>query len=279
MPTKKYAIITGAGSGLGRALSIALARRGWHLALADVNDAGSEETLSLVRAAGGEGQVEHLDVTKVDQWQALGERLRSTWPQLDLLVNNAGVGVGGEVGVLSLEDWRWIVDINLWGVIYGCHTMVDWLKANPAGAHIVNTASMAAIVSAPGMASYNVTKAGVVSLSETLYGELLPHNVGVTVVCPAFFQTNIITSGRFATPAQREMATKLMSSSKCTADEVAAKVLKAIDRRRLYVTVPGMATFFWRLKRLMPVGLLKLIAKRDIPGRGQQLGRDTDPVE
>jgi hypothetical protein len=74
------------------------------------------------------------------------------------------------------------------------------------------------------------------------------------------------------------MATKLMSSSKCTADDVAAKVLKAIDRRRLYVTVPGMATFFWRLKRLMPVGLLKLIAKRDIPGRGQQLGRDTDAV-
>ncbi len=262
MANKKYALITGAGSGLGRALSVALARRGWYLAVADVNDAGSQETLELVRAAGGDGQIEHLDVTKSDDWKRLGERLQATWPQLDLLVNNAGVGAGGDVGTLSLEDWRWTVDVNLWGVIYGCHTMVEWLKSNSAGAHVVNTASMAAIASAPGMAAYNVTKAGVVSLSETLYGELLPCGVGVTVVCPAFFRTNIIGNGRFATPAQREIAGKLMDSSTCTADEVAAKVLKAIDRKRLYVTVPGASTFFWRLKRLMPVRMLKLVAKR-----------------
>lgn len=263
MSSTKHALITGAGSGLGRAISVALAQRGWHLALADINDAGSEETLRLVRAAGGNGQVEHLDVTQLEQWQQLRERLAKAWPQLDLLVNNAGVGVGGEVGKLPLEDWRWIVDINLWGVIYGCHTMVDWLKANPHGAHIVNIASMAAIVSAPSMAPYNVTKAGVLSLSETLYGELRPHNVGVTGVCPSFFPTSIVKSGRFQGDGQREVATKLMASSTCTAEHVAAKILRAIDRKRLYVTVPGVATFFWRLKRLMPVSVLKLISNRN----------------
>jgi NAD(P)-dependent dehydrogenase (short-subunit alcohol dehydrogenase family) len=263
MPSTRYALITGAGSGLGRAISVALAQRGWHVAVADVNDAASEETLTLVRQAGGNGQVEHLDVTQLGQWQQIHQRLSKQWPHLDLLVNNAGVGVGGEVGRLPLDDWRWIVNINLWGVIYGCHTMVEWLKANPQGAHIVNIASMAAIVSAPSMAPYNVTKAGVLSLSETLYGELLPYNVGVTGVCPSFFPTSIIKSGRFQGDKQREVASKLMASSKCTAEHVAQRILRAIDRKQLYVTVPGVATFFWRLKRLMPVTVLKLISKRN----------------
>lgn len=262
MPETKYAIVTGAGSGLGRALSVELAKRGWTIALTDVNDAASSETLELVRQAGGDGRVEHLDVTKPEEWQALRDKLKADWPRLDLLVNNAGVGVGGEVGQLSLDDWRWIIDINLWGAIYGCHTLVDWLKASP-GSHIVNIASMAAIVSAPGMAPYNVTKAGMLSFSETLFGELKPYGVGVTGVCPAFFPTNIIKSGRFATDEQQKMAAKLMSSSKCTAEYVAQRVMRAIDRKHLYVFVPGVASFFWRLKRLMPVGVLKMIARRN----------------
>ena len=266
MNDPKFALITGAGSGLGRALSVALAQRGWQIALADINDAGSEETLQLVRKAGGEGRVEHLDVTQITEGEALRERLQAAWPHIDLLVNNAGVGVGGDVGKLPLADWKWIVDINLWGVIYGCHTMVDWLKANPRGAHLVNIASMAAIVSAPSMAPYNVTKAGVLSLSETLYGELLPHNVGVTGVCPSFFPTSIVKSGRFQGDGQREAATKLMAGARCTAEHVAQRILKAIDRKQLYVTVPGEATFFWRLKRLMPVRALKMIARRNPSG-------------
>ncbi len=262
MQAKKYGIVTGAASGLGRAVSIALARRGWHLALADLNDVGSQETLALVRQAGGDGQVEHLDVTKPEDWQALSDKLRPAWPRLDLLVNNAGVGVGGDVGKLPLEDWHWIVNINLYGAIYGCHTLVDWLKTNPQGAHIVNIASMAGIVSAPGMAPYNITKAGMISLSETLYGELKPFNVGVTAVCPAFFPTNIIRNGRFQSPEQRKFADRMMSKSTATAEQVADLILRAIDRRQLYVCVPRVARFFWRLKRLMPVTVLNMIAGR-----------------
>jgi NAD(P)-dependent dehydrogenase (short-subunit alcohol dehydrogenase family) len=263
MNPKRHAIVTGAASGLGRAIAVQLARRGWHTALADVDDANSHETLRLVRAAGGEGQVEHLDVTSADAWRALGEKLKSQWPALDLLVNNAGVGVGGEVGQFPLDDWHWIINVNLYGAIYGCHTLVDWMKANPRGAHIVNVASMAAIVSAPAMAAYNVTKAGMLSLSETLYGELKPYNIGVTGVCPAFFQTNILRSGRFHSSEQRDMAARMMSASRATADDVAARIMRAIERKQLYVMVPRVAVLYWWWKRLMPRTLLNLVARRN----------------
>ncbi|MEX2114452.1 MAG: SDR family NAD(P)-dependent oxidoreductase [Pirellulales bacterium] len=261
MERKRYAIVTGAASGLGRALSVELAKHGWHVAVADVNDAGSQETLALVQQAGGDGQVEHLDVTIPEDWQNLRGKLQTEWQALDLLVNNAGVGCAGNVGELPLEDWQWIVKINLWGAIYGCHTMIDWMKQNPHGAHIVNVASMAAIVSAPGMAPYNVTKAAMVSLSETLNGELKPFNIGATAVCPAFFPTNILQNGRFHKADQRKVAHTLMSHSRASADDVARKVVRAIERKQLYVFAPAVATFFWRLKRMMPRALLSFVAK------------------
>jgi NAD(P)-dependent dehydrogenase (short-subunit alcohol dehydrogenase family) len=262
MPDRKHAIVTGAASGLGRAIAVELARHGWHVAICDLNDAGSQETLTLVRTAGGDGQVEHLDVTSPDQWAELRDRLMAQWPALDVLVNNAGVGLGGDVGQVPLADWHWIININLYGAIYGCHTLVDWLKQNPAGAHIVNIASMAAIVSAPGMAPYNITKAGMLSFSETLYGELKPYNIGVTGVCPAFVPTNILSNGRFCTPQQRKAADRLMSQSRATPEDVARRVVRAITRRQLYVFVPAVASVFWRLKRLMPRTVLNLIAGR-----------------
>ena len=263
MPQTKYAIITGAASGLGRALAVELAASGWHIAVADVNLEGSGETLGAVRQAGGDGRVEHLDVARLEEWQALGEKLKADWPRLDLLVNNAGVGVSGEVGQVPLEDWQWIMGINLWGAIYGCHTMIDWMKQNPGGAHIVNVASMAAIMSAPGMAPYNVTKGGLLSFTETLYGELKPHGIGVTGVCPWFVPTNIIRSGRSQSKHLEAIAAKLMSESKCTAEHVAKRIVRAIRRKDLYLFVPGIAGFFWRLKRLMPVGALKFIVRRN----------------
>jgi NAD(P)-dependent dehydrogenase (short-subunit alcohol dehydrogenase family) len=270
MSATRYGIVTGAASGLGRALSLEMARQGWHIGICDINEAGATETLELVKQAGGSGQVERLDVTKPEEWKALADKLQAAWPQLDLLVNNAGVGVGGEVGKLSLEDWHWIMNINLWGAIYGCHNLVGWMKQNPKGAHIVNIASMAAIVSAPSMAPYNMTKAAMVSLSETLDGELKPYNIGATAVCPSFFPTNIITSGRFDSEEARQTAARLMSQSKATAEQVAKLILRAVDRKELYVFAPSEATLFWRLKRLMPRTALRMIARRtaqsNVPG-------------
>jgi NAD(P)-dependent dehydrogenase (short-subunit alcohol dehydrogenase family) len=258
---ERTGLITGAASGLGRAIALRLARDGWNLALADVNDVDNDETLRLVQGAGGDGFVEHLDVRNIDEWQALRERLQDRWQKLDLLVNNAGVAGSGRVGEYSIENWHWIIDINLWNGINGCHTFVEWLKANPNGAHIINTCSLAAIVSAPTMAAYNVTKAGMLALSETLYSELMPHNVGVTAVCPSVFRTNLLEKSRWCQPEERQLFVKGFAETKMTADFVADAAIKAMQRKQLYVVVPFEARFNWYLKRLAPNWLLKKVSR------------------
>ena len=260
-PRRRYALITGAASGLGRALAVRLARDGWHVAVCDRDDEGCRETVSLVEQAGGTAQAERLDVTVPAEWEDLRDRLRGQWELIDLVVNNAGVSGAGEVGRFPLADWRWIVDVNLFGAIHGCHYFVDWLAENPHGAHIVNTASMAATVSAPTMGGYNVSKAAIVSLSETLYAELLPRGVGVTVLCPGFVGTNLLSGGRWQRPALRRRAERLVAKARLTADDVAEATLRAMRRRQLYVVLPLRGRIFWRLKRLLPQGFMKCVAR------------------
>jgi NAD(P)-dependent dehydrogenase (short-subunit alcohol dehydrogenase family) len=258
---RKTGLITGAASGLGRAIAVRLAHDGWNLALADVNDEACEETLRLVRDGGGDGFVEHLDVRRIEEWQTLRERLRAQWSQLDLLVNNAGVAGSGRVGDYSIENWHWIVDVNLWNGINGCHTFVEWLKANPQGAHIINTCSLAAIVSAPTMGAYNVTKAGMLALSETLYSELLPYNVGVTALCPSVFRTNLLDKSRWCQPEERKLFEKGFAQTKMTAEYVADAAIRAMQRKQLYVLVPFESRFNWYLKRLAPTWLLRKVSR------------------
>ena len=260
-PRRRHALITGAASGLGRALAVRLARDGWHVAVCDVDDAGALETVSLVEQAGGTGQAERLDVTLPAEWESLRDRLRGQWERIDLLVNNAGVSGAGEVGRFPLDDWRWILDVNLFGVLYGCHAFVDWLAENPDRPHIVNTASMAAVASAPTMGAYNVSKAAVVSLSETLYAELLHRGVGVTVLCPGFVATNLLDAGRWHRPALKSRAEECFAEARITADDVAEATLRAIRRRQLYVVLPLRGRIFWRLKRLVPQWFMTRVAR------------------
>lgn len=256
----RTAIVTGGASGLGRAICLRLARDGWHIAICDVNEQGAQETLDLVRQQGGDGCVQQLDVTDFAAWQALRDRLRNQWKQLDLLVNNAGVAGAGEVGEYPIEDWHWMIDVNLWNGIYGCHTFVPWLKENPRGAHIINTASAASFGSLPTMAAYNVTKAGMLALSETLYAELKNAGVGVTVLCPAFFRTNLLNQARFVREEQREMGEKGFATSKMTANDVADAAIRAMQKKQLYVVMPRQARVHWYMKRLMPTRVLNRIA-------------------
>ncbi len=258
--SRRTAIVTGAASGLGRALCERLARDGYLIAICDIDLTGAAETLNRVEAAGGSGRVEPLDVTDPLAWEALRERLEHDWPQLDLLVNNAGVVVSGDVGRCSLDDWRWIVDANLWGMIHGCHVCVDWLKRNPRGSHVINTSSLAAIGSFPGMAAYNVTKAAVVSFSETLHAELRRHRVGVTVLCPSFFPTALLDNGRFTSPAEQRIARAEFTRTKLTAEKVADAAVRAMARKQLYVILPAKARVLWWIKRLAPRLFFRIIA-------------------
>lgn len=258
---RRNAIITGSGSGLGRALAVRLAKDGWNLALADINAAGNQETLTLVEKAGGTGRLEALDVTKRDEWFALRERLRAEWERLDLVVNNAGVFAGGEIACANLDDWEWMLGVNLQGVYLGCHTFIDWLKQNPDGGHLVNTASMAGIAHAPAIGGYNATKAGVVALSETLYAELKRDRVGVTVICPLFFQTNLVKSGKCEAKL-RELGENSMRKAHFDADHVADRAVRAMYRKRFYVIVPLRGKIYWWIKRISPRFLLRALAFR-----------------
>jgi NAD(P)-dependent dehydrogenase (short-subunit alcohol dehydrogenase family) len=262
MSDRRNAIVTGATSGLGRAIALRLARDGSRIALCDIDIGGAAETLSLVRGAGGDGFVHRLDIAELDEWQLLAERLETEFEHLDLLVNNAGIGASGEVGQFSIDQWRRVLDIDLLGAIYGCHTFVERLKQNPRGGHIINTASFAAMASAPAMAAYNVAKAGVLALSETLYAELRQQGVGVTVICPMFFRTKLLEGWSCGGEAERLAAEFYTENAGFTADDVADAAVRAMNRKRLYVVIGAKARWYWRLKRLAPQWFLNLMASR-----------------
>ena len=245
-------ILTGAAGGLGRALAVRLARDGWRLALTDLDDVGLAETSRLVEDAGGQAHCELLDVTDAVAWEQLRDRLQSRWLRLDLLVNNAGVCGAGVVGEFPLDDWQWILDTNLNGPINGCHTMVPWLTEHSGAAYVLNIASVAGLIAPPTMGAYNVAKAGLIALSETLFHELRPRGVGVTVVCPGFFPSQLIPCGRFSSEQTRRRAEEFSATARLTADGVADRAVRAMYRRKLYVVEGLRARLLWRMKRLLP---------------------------
>ena len=200
-----------------------------------------------------------LDVTDISAWENLLGKLRQEWPRLDLLINNAGVCATGEIGEAPLEDFQRVLNVNFNGVLYGCQTMVPWLEETAPGGHVVNIASIFGLVAPPTMGAYNASKAAVVALSETLYGELLPHRIGVTVVAPGFFASQLLDAGRFETDEQRRSARRYMRDASISAEEVVEHTLAAIERKKLYVVLGRKSRWIWRLKRWLPGGFAKIL--------------------
>lgn len=196
------------------------------------------------------------DVSKPDQVKALHDFSVKELGEIDLLANNAGVAVSGQVGTVPLSDWEWIMGINLWGVIYGCHYFLPTMRERGKG-HVLNVASIAAFASAQEMAPYNVTKAGVVAMSETLASELAGTGVGVTVLCPFFFTTNIVKSGRSHAKVGLEGIQKLMSRTPVQADDVAERAILACDSGDLYAFPHREARTIAFMKRSVPETLHK----------------------
>jgi NAD(P)-dependent dehydrogenase (short-subunit alcohol dehydrogenase family) len=252
------AVVTGAGGGLGRAIAKKLAERGGHVLVSDIDVDGANETKRIVESAGGRAEVERCDVSKAEEVERLRDRAIAALGGVDLVVNNAGVAVGGPIGKVPLSDWDWIVGINLMGVVYGCHFFVPLLKEQRSG-HVLNVASIAGITYAPDMGPYNATKAAVVALTETLAAEVSRHGVGATVLCPYFFQTNIHRSARAHTDKPMvDQIDKLMKQNKVTADDVAARALRACDKNELFCFPHTEAKVLQGLKRLSPTAIGKL---------------------
>lgn len=248
----KTVVITGAGSGLGRGLALEFAKIGWRVAASDINLQGAEETVRLVNGAGGKGMAVPCDVMKPDEVQSLADAVISEWGTVDIVINNAGVPVVGVMDKITLDDWRFEIDIMLMSVVHGCRSFIPVFRKQGWG-HIVNTASAAGIISLPWMAPYNATKAAVIALSETLRAELKTSNIGVTVVCPTFFQTNLLDNARISDDHTRSVAYAIFEKmSFGTTRSVSSAILKAVKKNRLYVVPQPDAKLYWFMKRLMP---------------------------
>lgn len=269
------AVVTGGASGLGRAFCEQLGNAGARVLIADIDRDGAMGTAARVRELGGEARVEVTDVRDPSQIERLAGIADDWLGRTDLLINNAGVAVSGPIGDVSLEDWKWQIDINLWGVIYGCHYWVPRMRERGHG-HILNIASAAGLLSPPQLGAYNVAKSGVVALSETLYAEVKKAGVKVTVVCPSFFRTNIALSGRgIVDEKARRMTLRLMEKSKVQAPDVARAALDACYRGRLYCVPMRDAQVMWRMKRMLTGRFYDFLARAtDQPKLMKLLGAD-----
>lgn len=257
MPDRRI-LITGAASGLGLALATGYARDGWRVLLTDLDQAGLDRAVDAVAgdAPGAAATRERLatlvlDVRSDADWETARSWVASTWGGLDVLVNNAGVATGGRFELLPQEDWDWIVGINLMGVVRGCRTFVPVMRAQGSG-HLVNVASAAGLLNPPVMASYNVVKAGVVSLSETLRHELEPAGIRTSVVCPTFFRTGL--AGTFRTPdeAVRRTMEKLVTQSDVPAEVIAERIRAAVAKGRFLILTDREGVVAFAVKRFVP---------------------------
>jgi NAD(P)-dependent dehydrogenase (short-subunit alcohol dehydrogenase family) len=189
----KVAVVTGGASGIGKGIAVKLAEESMRVVIADIERSALEETAAEIGAA-----AIHVDVSDLTSVEALADEVADRFGTAHVVCNNAGVGPMAPVRDLKIEDWRWMIDVNLYGVIHGVQAFLPVLAANADGGHIVNTASMAGLVAQPRQAAYSVTKFGVVALTETLAAELAADEsrVGVTVLCPGTVHTSIGTSTR-----------------------------------------------------------------------------------
>jgi NAD(P)-dependent dehydrogenase (short-subunit alcohol dehydrogenase family) len=189
----KVAVVTGGASGIGKGIAEALKNEGVELVIADIEDGALQRTAEELGATGIQ-----TDVSSAESVGALATEVVERFGTAHVLVNNAGIGPMGRIADLTLDDWKWMVGVNLWGVIHGIHAFLPILKNNEEGGHIVNTSSMAGLVGMPGLGSYTLTKYGVLGLTEVLAKELEEDGskVGATVLCPGTIHTNIGTSSR-----------------------------------------------------------------------------------
>ena len=259
----KRIFITGGASGLGRALAERYARAGWRVCIGDLDVERCADALAAIRVHSPHSQALACDVTREDALQAAADWLQREWGGVDVVINNAGVAQMGGIAETTLDDWRWAVDINLLGVVRGCKVFAPLLRTQ-GGGQLVNIASMAGLVHMPNAAAYNATKAAVVALSETLQLELEPDGIGVSVVCPAFFRTDLARNMRAANPQLEGMTKRLVERARMGADEIAERIFAGIERGDPHILTHPEARRFWRLKRMLPYRWYLALMRRQL---------------
>ena len=249
----KTAFITGGGSGIGFGMAKAFGRAGMNVVIADIEDKVAHKAAEMLQRDQIKAIAVHCDVALRGELQRGALEAIAAFGKIHVVCNNAGVGAGGEFGQVGERDWDWVIDVNLKGVIYGAETFVPLIKSHGEGGHIVNTASMAGLVSPPRMEPYSATKYAVVAMSEGWAQQLQPYSIGVSVLCPGFVRTRIQESSRTrqerygahreASPADNEARAATAKSIEAGLDPlvVGERVVEAIKAGELYIfTHPEM---------------------------------------
>ncbi|WP_369223690.1 SDR family oxidoreductase [Streptomyces sp. R39] len=262
-------LVTGAGSGIGRATALAFAEAGARVVAVDRDAETAARTAELSRQAGAaDAWAETADVSDEPAMEKLAEKVHREYGVLDVLVNNAGIGLSGSFFTTTTEDWRQVLDVNLWGVIHGCRLFGARMAERAQGGHIVNIASAAAYQPSRALPAYSTSKAAVLMLSECLRAELAPQRVGVTAICPGFINTNITSTARFTGVDDEEQRRRQKRSARLYGmrnyppEKVASAILEAVAHNRAVVPVTPEARGMRVLSRLAP-GVARRIARME----------------
>lgn len=258
-------LITGAGSGLGAAMARRFAAAGYAVAVTDIDVTRADEVLAGLRNSGAQGFSQALDITKDSDWAAAQQRVAQEWGGLDVLINNAGVAAAGRCEESSMADWEWVIEVDLMGVVRGCHRFLPLFRLQAEQgrkAYIINMSSFAGLAAMPGLSAYGTAKAGVVALSEHLLSELADTGIGVSVVCPSFVRTGLLHEFRSPNPAHRELVGRWMDQSGVSADGVADQVFRAMLQKQFLVLTHAQTRWAWMLKRFWPAHYYRQMAQR-----------------
>jgi NAD(P)-dependent dehydrogenase (short-subunit alcohol dehydrogenase family) len=264
----KTALVTGAGSGIGRATALALADAGLRVAVSDIDAESAGDTAETIRSGGQEAQAFTLDVSIPEQLEEVADRIKQSMGSPSILVNNAGIAVGGYFLDCSEESWHRIISINLMGVIHCCRVFVPLMVDSGQPGHVVNISSMLGYTGARGASAYCATKFGVLGFSESLRAEMAEHDVGVSTICPGMVRTNIINNGilesqEYDVEEKRAAIDALYERRNYSPDRVAKAIIGSIRRNRAVAPVTPEAWLAYYLKRWAP-WLVGWFARRDL---------------